>query len=548
MDDLVRKYPFAGAAAVAAEFKLKAVAHEAASYVDRALSSWTPPAGSADSDLLPELGALLPRSRDLVRNYPLAAGFIRTVLDSVVGAGLRISAMPDYRALGRDREWAEEWSRRVEALWRTATETPDIDASRTQTMGEMAGLAFRQYLENGAAVALPKWDATGRRGARFKTYFQLVEADRLCNPNGMPDSETLRGGVEIDAEGAPVAYQIRNAHPGDDAYLLGAGVWARGRQMRSAPGGVLLGAALRMWGGEWTRVPARTAWGRRRVIHAYDKERPGQSRGKPFMAAVMTRFRMLDHYQKTELKAAIVNAMIAAFIVTPLQSEDLVQLLGGDPKDIAAAIEQRRAHSIPLQGGAVYHLHPGEDIKGFNPTRPGGTYPAYVDNLVGEIAQALGMSPEMFKKEFSKSNFASARMSLLETWRFFLGRRAWLAAQWYQPCYELLLEEWVSDGLVDTPPEEFYANRTAYSRSRWIGPGRGWVDPVKEATGAKIRLALGLSTLQKECAEQGDDYEEIVDQAVYERRLLAERGLPLPDGQVSVQIVDGGDEQTGKED
>ena len=47
---------------------------------------------------------------------------------------------------------------------------------------------------------------------------------------------------------------------------------------------------------------------------------------------------------------------------------------------------------------------------------------------------------------------------------------------------------------------------------------------------AAIRINAGLSTLEKECAEQGEDYEEILDQQAMERRMRAERGLPESGG------------------
>jgi hypothetical protein len=59
--------------------------------------------GSADSDLLSELPTLVSRSRDLTRNHGVAAGAIQTLVDNVIGTGLRLAAIPDYRALGKPR-------------------------------------------------------------------------------------------------------------------------------------------------------------------------------------------------------------------------------------------------------------------------------------------------------------------------------------------------------------------------------------------------------------------------------------------------------------
>ncbi|WP_244908956.1 phage portal protein [Malikia spinosa] len=37
---------------------------------------------------------------------------------------------------------------------------------------------------------------------------------------------------------------------------------------------------------KWERIPAYTAWGRRRVLHLHDKERTGQIRGKPVVTSL----------------------------------------------------------------------------------------------------------------------------------------------------------------------------------------------------------------------------------------------------------------------
>ena len=72
---------------------------------------------------------------------------------------------------------------------------------------------------------------------------------------------------------------------------------------------------------------------------------------------------------------------------------------------------------------------------------------------------------------------------------------------------------------------DFYTNRFAYTRAKWIGPGRGWIDPVKEAQAAQIRMDAGISTLEDECAEQGLDWEEVLEQRARERSRMEELGL-----------------------
>ena len=79
-------------------------------------------------------------------------------------------------------------------------------------------------------------------------------------------------------------------------------------------------------------------------------------------------------------------------------------------------------------------------------------------------------------------------------------------------------------GRVTAP--DFYANKYAWLKSRWVFAGRGWVDPVKEATAAKLRLDANISTLELENAEQGLDWEDVLEQRARESAQLESLGLP----------------------
>ena len=473
-------------------------AHRAASHRARELSSWLPALGSADGDLLGELPTLVSRSRDLVRNHGVAAGAFQTLTDNVVGAGLRLAAQPDYKLLGKDKAWADEWSRGVESFWRAWAESTDCDAARSLTFAGMTRLIFRASLVNGEALALPLW--LEKRGGSFATTIQLVEADRLCNPDGKPDSKSLRGGIEIDAYGAPRAYYIRKSHPGDVCPGFGATI------------------------GDWERVPATTAFGRRRVLHIHDKKRSGQHRGKPLLTSIMPMFKMLDHYERSELQAAVVNAMIAAFIETPLDGEAIGEMFGGSIENYLAA---RNEWDARLQGGSIIPVFPGDKVAPFTPSRPNNGYGQFVENVLRHIGAGLNIPFELLMKDFSKTNYSSARAALLEAWRYFSAQRRWLATYWARPVYELWLEEAVNKGMIEAP--DFYESKAAWTRCKWIGPGRGWIDPVKEAKAAHLRMRTGLSTLEDECASQGLDWEEVLEQLAREKAKIAELGLGVND-------------------
>jgi lambda family phage portal protein len=467
-----------------------------ASWIRKQLSNWFPTRASADAELLGDMGALVSRSRDLDRNTGIAAGAIQTTLDNVVGSNLRLSCWPDYRALGRDPQWAEEWGRTVESLWKTFADTTAPDAANKLTFTGLTTLVFRSILQNGEALALPLWMERG--DAKFKTCVQLVDVDRLSNPGNMTPTMCLRGGVQMDDYGRPQAYHIRKISNWPAMFF-------------PAIGGI---------GGEWVCIPAQTPWGRKRVIHVYTQDRVDQTRGKPILAPVIEQFRMLDSYQRAELQSAIVNALVAGVIETPLDPATLAEMVGGDPNGYLAAKNEYR---VQLEGGSFIPLYPGDKMTPFAPDRPAPQFAAFSEFVLRQIGVSMGLPYEQLMKDYSKTNYSSARAALLESWRYFTTRRSWLTTYWAQPIYELWFEEAVNSGLIDAP--DYYNMRVLYTRAKWIGPGRGWIDPVKEAEAAQIRMASGLSTLEAECAEQGLDYNDVIDQRQIEKARLQEAGL-----------------------
>lgn len=463
-------------------------AHFAASRTARELRHWTPPLQPADTELYGETDAIAARSYDLERNNGIAGGAIRTQVDNILGTGLRLSAKPDYRALGRTKEWADDWARNTEAKWRTFANSLDFDAGRELNFGGQSVVMLRTAFLAGDGLTLAHW-LPDRPGAKWATCFQLIDPARLCNPPGRLD---VRNGIELAQYGEPVAYHIRRTHPGD-FYQVEQG---------------------------WERVPARTAHGRRRVLHLFEKVRAGQSRGKALLTAVIGAFKMLDHYQRIELQTVVVNSMIAAFIETPLSGEQIADLFGSSEK----LNESRAGWDVKLEGAGVIPLHPGDKLSPFVPSRPNGAYEKFVEAILRYISTGLNMPYELLMKDFSKTNYSSARAALLEAWRYFNARREWFATYWANPVYELWLEEAVSRAEVEAP--DFYDNQAAYSACRWIGSGRGWVDPMKEAQASGERIRNNVSTLEREAAEQGLDWEEVLEQRAREEDFAKRLGLP----------------------
>ena len=463
--------------------------------------NWRPKKRSADADYLPEKDILNTRQADLIRNNGVVRGIRQTQTDNIVGAFLMPIPQPNYVMLGKDAKWAREWSKKTRAAFKLWANSLDCSLARNQNFHGMTQLTFKQCFDGGDSFAVPRW----KKNRDNAFCLQIIDSDRVCNPYGKADDEFLRAGIVKNADGEAIGYKVASRHPTD----------------------------LNMKTLTWTHVPARTPWGRRMMIHTYNIERPEQSRGIGALVSVLSEFKLLDDYTQAELKATVNNALIAAFVKSDMPDELLMQIYQPDADSDADAttaseyMDAREGMDYSMKPNGVIPLLPNEDVTPFLPGRPNQAYAAFVENIFRQIGVAFNVSYELLMKDFSKTNYSSARASLLECYRFFKSQRAWLIATFCQPVYELWLEEQVNKGAIEAP--DFYANKAAYCQSTWISSGRGWVDPVKEANAAKLRMQYGLSSLTLECAEQGLDIDEHLDQLEAEREMLAARGIKLAD-------------------
>lgn len=467
-------------------------AHYAASYSARELRGWNPLLTDADSDLLNEIPVIVSRAIDLDRNSGMASGIRQTINDNVVGTGLKLAPKPNYRVLGQAPEWASEWSKNTKAHWFDYSESKAVDADGELNFALMTQLVYNSVFLYGSALIIPMWKS--RPGIKYKTCFKVIDPSRLCNPDHKPDTSLLKGGIERNEKGAIVAYWIRNQ----------------------------VSTTLYTWDSipSWTRVPAYTRFGRKRVIHLYKKERPGQTLGKSATTSVLASFALQAKYQLTELQAALVNSKIAGFLESTLDPIEAVELLGGTIGDY---IDARGSWKGTMESGAITNLPVGTTFKSHVPQRPSTGYADFMERISREIGVGHGISYESAMRDFSKTNYSSARAALLEDDRRFSVDRSWLDTQWCDDAYTLWAEEASDKGLIDCP--DFYSHKRAFTRADWLAKGHQPLDPVKDQKAKTEGLANGTLSLTGILEKDGIDIEDHLDRLQHENRMLEERGL-----------------------
>lgn len=487
----------------------------------RSMAGWQTPSLSADGAILPDLSTLRDRSRDLVRNNPLACGAINTVVTRVVGTGLSVHPSIPAAQLGLTHEQASAWQQDVKLRWTMWAESTWCDRARRLNFYGLQRLAMRSALESGDVFAALQ--ILTRAGSPNPLAVQLIEADRVANPRGTLDSMEARGGIEYDEDGAPRRYHFYNRAKGS---LHGTGVAGEGFWVDAFGAGS----------------------GRRNVLHVLDPRRVDQTRGVPYLAPVMEHLKQLGRYTEAEIDAAVLNAFFAIFIENPTGE-------GIDPLDSAISGRYGGASDSSAAGGwdgtltsgLAVDLPPGAKVTSANPGRPNEAFDPFVQAMLRQIGSALEIPFELLVKHFT-SSYTAARAALLDFWLFVRSSRDWFEATFCQPVYEEWLRIEVASGNIAAPG--FFASamyRHAWSSATWTGDSMGVLDPQRETAAIRDALDLGLTTLERETMRRdGSNWEDNHAQQVRERNARVEGGL-VQSGETGTQPqpLDPGADQAG---
>lgn len=475
--------------------------YHGASRTRPALGNFNPLSGDVNDDTIADLPTLRDRSRDLLRNTPIAGGAINTMTTYVVGTGLSMRASIDGTRLGLATGEAGKWQDEVNTRFSIWAESADCDAARGLNFYGVQALAFRSMLESGDVFAIL---AQAQRSGKTNQVVQLIEADRVCNKDMQQDNTQLIAGIELDSSGAPQKYHICNQHPT---------TWKIGLTK------------------SWTILDAFGAQtDRRNVIHLYEHRRPGQVRGIPVLAPVIEPLKQLARYTDAELQAAVVSGAFAVFLkMDPNAFSELFDD-SGRKEYLESASKWNGSYPASLDGpGKAVNLLPGEEMMESNPSRPNSEFDPFVKSILAQIGCELGMPMDVLTKTYEAS-YSAARAALLDAWRVFRVRREMLSVYFCQPIYESWLASEIALGNIQA--RGFFEDammRNYWVQCDWIGDSQGSIDPVKETAAAEKRVQMGISTLSAESiAVDGIDFWTKHKQRTNEHNLRVGAGLEPP--------------------
>jgi len=441
--------------------------YDAAATTDASRRHWANADGlSADAAASPAVRRVLRnRARYECANNSYARGMISTLAGDVVGTGPRLQMLTDNSAANRD----------VERRWDRWAASIDL-AAKLRTMRAARA-------ESGECFGLLAVNPRRLSPSPVQLDLRLIEADQVATPTPhLRTDPRVIDGIVYDGAGNPVEYHLLRNHPGDV-------------RLSSMPL-------------DYRRIPAR------QVVHYFRADRPGQSRGIPEITPALPLFAQVRRYTLAVIAAAETAADLAGVLYTDAPPDD----------EAATAIEPMDA--IEIEQRMLLTMPGGWKMAQLKAEQPATTYAEFQKQILNEIARCLNMPFNVAAGNSSGYNYASGRLDHQTYDRAIRIDQAELQQQ----VLDRLLDAWLDEAVLVTGFLPQSMRRADANRAHtWIWAGRDHVDPAKEASAQTARLSNRTTSLAREYARQGLDWETELLQIAREREYMRSIGLTIDD-------------------
>jgi lambda family phage portal protein len=459
---------------------------------DRLTSGWTAYGTGINADLEGALQALVARSRDWAMNTDMGRRYITLVQDNVVGPHAPVLQVRAMLADGKTQD--EVANAAVEAAWYEWSQRGNCEVTGQLSFADVCRAVIACDARDGEHL-VRRIRGAQRAGIKHGYALQLLDVDRLLPKSFAPSAGRNRVtlGVELDADGRPVAVHLYSAHPGDSGSGLAPKPMA-------------------------DRVPIND------VFHAFVSERPEQVRGYPWGSAVLLSANQLATYKNYALVAAKIGAAKMGFYVTDKESVDR-GLTWDELKDASGELVQ------DVEAGMLEALPPGMSFESFNPDYPHQNFGNFVDDHSRGIAAGLNVAHHNLTGNMTGVNYSSARIAELAERAHWRGLQRWHIQSFVRPVFE----EWLRMALLTQsirlpsgaplPGDrwEKFATAASFQPRSWA-----WVDPKNDVETAEISLRNDMRSLRQINDEQGVDLEEVLQDKARLKSRYEELDLPLP--------------------
>lgn len=423
------------------------------------------------------------------QNDKYLRGFINAALDNVLGPGgihfqckiTRSAAFGESDVGSQDRQANDI----VETFYKKSGTAKNYLVSRDMTRRASDRMKMQRLIVDGEFFVRTYHGFNNECGIAA----QIIDPDMVdvdLNVSSMPGGNQIRMGVEVDKYFAPVAYWIMTRARNDY------------QQPGSAPSDY------------HERVPAA------HIRHVFIRERPGQTRGMPWIASAMLSLRMLGMFEM----AALVNAKLGASRNVFYEKSAPE---GWTPSD--AGVNQDGAIPDNLREGEQLELPYGVTAKTLDTRYPDGEIALFSKCMLRGIAVALGSSYMTLTGDLSEANFSSLRAGKNNENAHWASLQQMLIEQDCQPDFEDKLSWALATQSIKLPPGKFDKfNKPEFTGRKWAS-----VNPMQDNAADIMAINNLITSPQRVIRARGDDPDEIIRECRDFRDLARAAGLYIKD-------------------
>ena len=419
------------------------------------------------------LDDLMRDCQQVVRNSIIAQTLVQKHVDCVVGPEVTVDPKSG------DHDWDTEVQKRF------------------ADFAEVCDITGQLSLTGIAADVVKSWDTCGGKLAHKvmlnNRYLRLemIEAVRLMNEAGRPDTRDMVGGVQVNPDtGRPVKYWIA------DWNEQGTGLDYNPKPYD----------ATHLW-----------------LINDPRLREAGQYRTAPRLGAFVDKIEALEVATKSTMGAYQLATFIAlAFTRKHPEGVKIEDVFAQSMQNSGEASSTTEAKERGVWGPAsVFELEEGEDVKQVDPKHPTTAWDAYLKTELRVICAGLGLPLELVYMWFDKS-WSAHKSAVSTAWQRVRMDQQALKRQLLIPLYRTWLAGEMLAGRIDEPSEG------DWRAVDFIMPQQPVLDPKLEAEAHLIAMTGGLKLHSTALLEMNQgDFETFAKRYAQEQKTRTKYGIEI---------------------
>jgi len=442
--------------------------HYDAGEKNRLTNDWRTQYGSPSQNFKQSWRDIIARSVDSFDNNPNTQALKNTLLNNVIGSGMR----PIARVRDGNNKLIDGINKQLDEGWKRYNET--WDAGKRMDQQSSQAVRFHEILRTGTVMTHPV--LTRRKDSYLALQNQVFNVLRLDSGHdsmtpdfNMPEVETTVFGINLDKYGAAVSYWLEGAKDPIRELMFSFKQDVAEQYIGTPP---LIAALKFLWFNETLTMDKVVASRIQSMINIF----------VPNATANSLTYKNQNADNETEIT----------------QGKYLSGKVGEEPK-IIQADDSIKDVLIPLQ-----------------------------KLLMHAITMTMGVSYQSVTRDLEKVNMASGRINTNEDRKSYRALQNFVIKKINAPDWNIFVRQMFIEGkIAGKTILDYEKDPYKYSQHAWLPNGFDLIDPAKESLAAIELINNNMLTLEEWYGDRGQDYKDKLQQRAKEQNEMKELGLVI---------------------